>query len=53
MEIYDYSTNGGKNLITEYIDSLPQNERLAIYDARKEIRENGLLAKFSKQILCI
>ena len=44
MDIYDYSTSGGKNLITEYIDSLPQNERLAIYDARKEIRENGLLA---------
>lgn len=41
MEIYDYSTSGGKNLITDYIDSLPKNERLAIYDIRNEIRKNG------------
>lgn len=41
MDIYDYSTSGGKNLITDYIDSLPKNERLAIYDIRKEIRKNG------------
>ena len=44
MIIYDYMTSGGKNLIKEYIDSLPQKERLAIYDARNEIRENGLPA---------
>lgn len=44
MEIYDYATSGGKNLITEYIDSLPKNERLAIYDVRDKIREYGLFA---------
>ena len=44
LEIYDYSTSGGKNLIKEYIDSLPDDERLNIYDIRKEIRKNGLMA---------
>ena len=44
MIIYDYMTSGGKNLITEYIDSLPQNERLAIYDIREEIENIGLPA---------
>jgi phage-related protein len=44
LEIYDYSTSGGKNLITEYIDTLPSDERLTIYDVRTEIRKNGLLA---------
>lgn len=42
MDIYDYMTSGGKNIIIEYIDSLPQKERLEIYDIRNEIRENGL-----------
>ena len=42
MEIYDYVTLGGKNLITDYIDSLPASERLELYDIRNEIRESGL-----------
>ena len=47
MIIYDYHTAGGKNLITEYIDSLTPSERLEIYDIRKEINSNGL-AIFTK-----
>ncbi len=42
MEIFDYITAGGKNVITEYIDSLPENEKLELYDIRKEIRSSGL-----------
>ena len=42
MEIYDYKTAGGKNLITEYIDKLPKSERLELYDIRKEIRRSGI-----------
>lgn len=45
MDIFDYATAGGKNLITEYIDELPIAERLEIYDIRNEIRakREGLL----------
>lgn len=43
MIIYDYHTSGGKNLITEYIDSLPPSERLEIYDIRREICSSGLI----------
>lgn len=42
MEIYDYVTQGGKNLILEYIDALPKKEKLELYDIRREIREHGL-----------
>lgn len=42
MEIYDYLTSGGKNVILDYIDDLPKDERLEIYDIRDEIRQNGL-----------
>ena len=42
MEIYDYVTSGGKNLIIEYIDGLPNAEKLELYDIRNEIRRNGL-----------
>ncbi len=42
MEIYDYATSGGKNIIKEYIDSLEASERSVIYDIRKEIRLHGL-----------
>lgn len=27
MKIHDYITNGGKNLIKEYLSSLPEDER--------------------------
>ena len=42
MEIYDYKTAGGKNLITDYIESLPKPEKLELYDIRREIRKSGL-----------
>ncbi len=41
MEIYDYETEGGKNVIVSYIDGLPKSERLELYDIRNEIRTNG------------
>lgn len=42
MTIYDYTTTGGKNIITQYIDALPKVERLELYDIRNEIEESGL-----------
>ena len=44
MTIYDYCTEGGKNLILEYILSLPKNQQVAIIDVRNEIEKNGLEA---------
>ena len=35
MDIYDYQTAGGKNLITEYIDALPNVEKLELYEELK------------------
>ena len=42
MEIYDYQTAGGKNLILSYISELSSQEQLEIYDIREEIRRNGI-----------
>ena len=42
MDIYDYCTQGGKNLILEYIDALPKAQRLELYAIREEIREHGM-----------
>ncbi len=42
MKIFDYMTAGGKNLIKEYLDKLPRNERLELYDIRDEIEKTGL-----------
>jgi len=44
MDIHDYITLGGKNLIKEYIGSRPMAERREIYKIRHEIILNGLLA---------
>ena len=44
MEIHDYITTGGKNLIKEYINTCPMDERREIYKIRHEIILNGLLA---------
>ena len=41
MNIYDYCTASGKNVILSYIDDLPAKERLEIYDIRDQIREYG------------
>ena len=43
-EIIDYKTSGGKNLITEYLDDLPNSERLTGYKIRSKIRNDGLEA---------
>ncbi len=42
MNILDYATAGGKNIIMSYINSLPGNERAEILEIRAEIREAGL-----------
>lgn len=42
MNIYDYITSGGKNLIIEYINDLPNREKAEILDVRNEIEKNGL-----------
>lgn len=44
MKIFDYTTTGGKNVITNYIDKLPAGDRAAIYFIRTLIEEDGLLA---------
>lgn len=41
MNIYDYSTAGGKNIIFEYIMKLPADERAMIIDIRNEIEKSG------------
>ena len=42
MEIYDYYTSGGKNLIMEYVEKLETKERAEVLDAREQIRDYGL-----------
>ena len=44
MDIHDYTTSGGKNLIKEYISTRPMEERREIYKIRHEIILNGMLA---------
>ena len=44
MEIYDYTTSGGKNLILEYIRSLPDPEKAEILAVRQLIYEEGINA---------
>ena len=44
MDIHDYTTVGGKNLIKEYISTRPMDERREIYKIRHDIILNGLLA---------
>ena len=44
MEIHDYETIGGKNLIKEYISTRPMYERREIYRIRHEIILYGLVA---------
>ena len=44
MDIHDYTTSGGKNVIKEYISTRPMNERREIYRIRHDIILNGLLA---------
>jgi len=44
MEILDYCTSGGKNLIKEYLSSLPVPERTYGYGIRHKIIQEGLEA---------
>jgi len=44
MEIHDYITSGGKNLIREYISTRPMEERRELYKIRHEIILNGIAA---------
>ena len=44
MQIYDYTTKGGKNLILSYIDKLPNRQRQEAYEIRKMIQKDGMLA---------
>ena len=44
MDIHDYVTSGGKNVIREYISTRPMDERRELYRIRHEIILNGLPA---------
>jgi len=44
MEIIDYHTEGGKNLIKEYLSSLPVPERTYGYGIRHKVINEGLSA---------
>ncbi|MCL1999634.1 MAG: type II toxin-antitoxin system RelE/ParE family toxin [Turicibacter sp.] len=41
MRIIDYKTKGGKNVIKEYLDKLPEKDKIAGYDIRRAIRKQG------------
>ena len=42
MEVEYYTTAGGKNLILDYIDSLPKKESAYGYDIIEDLLEDGL-----------
>ena len=44
MDIYDYTTTGGKNLIMEYIENLPDTLKAEVLDTRQLLREKGITA---------
>ena len=44
MCIYDYTTSGGKNMIMEYIEKLPDALKAEVLDVRQLIREKGIEA---------
>lgn len=44
MQILDYVTNAGKNVIKEYLSHLPKNEMDEGYSIRHEIILNGIVA---------
>jgi phage-related protein len=44
MNIKDYKTDGGKNLIIEYLDKLPVGEKAVGYSIRHRIEEDGIVA---------
>ena len=44
MGIYDYTTSGGKNLIMEYTNNLPDALKTEVLETRQLIREKGVEA---------
>jgi len=44
MDIHDYITAGGKNVIKEYISTLPMTERREIFKMRHDIILHGFAA---------
>ena len=42
MNIYDYTTSGGKNLIMEYVEALSAPSKAEILAVRQLIREKGV-----------
>jgi phage-related protein len=44
LKIVDYCTDGGKNLIKEYLSSLPPSERTYGYGIRHKIVNDGVYA---------
>ena len=42
MNIYDYTTSGGKNLIMDYIEALPAPAKTEILAVRQLIQEKGM-----------
>jgi len=44
MDIIDYTTTGGKNLITEYLDKLQNKEQAEGYRIRQSIMDDGIIA---------
>ena len=42
MNIYDYTTAGGKDLIMEYVQDLSEALKAEILDTRQLIREKGM-----------
>lgn len=41
MDIYDYTTSGGKDLIMEYVDALPAETKTEILAIRQLITDKG------------
>jgi len=44
MKIYDYTSAGGKNVIIDYIEKLPNELKAVAYSIRQKISKDGLLA---------
>lgn len=44
MNIHDYETAGGKNIIKEYLNQLPIDEKTTGYTIRNNIKRDGLSA---------
>lgn len=44
MNIYDYETSGGKDVINEYLDKLPLKESAEGYRIKKSLEDEGIKA---------